>query len=119
MSRLFLCLLLLHIFSLAVAFKVVKFSQVPDRQDLTVGERLILLCKSNNAWERCNFVHRPAGGSKGDQYCKQEWKRSSVSGSLTLPSPSPCTHSPLTLHALFSSPLIHMWSFPITSMLNR
>jgi len=85
MSRLFLCLLLLHIFSLAVAFKVVKFSQVPDRQDLTVGERLILLCKSNNAWERCNFVHRPTGGSNlptGDQFCKQEWKRSSSSVQL-------------------------------------
>jgi len=40
---------------------------------------LILLCKSNTDWERCNILHRPAGGGRSRQYCKQEWKRSSSS----------------------------------------
>ena len=44
----------------------------------------MLLCKSDNAWERCNWIHRPPGEKKGDKYCKMEWKQATV----TLPSSS-------------------------------
>jgi len=75
--------LLLGLISICTGFKVTKYSQVPDHQELRTGERLYLLCKSDSEWERCTFRHRPLGSDKSDQYCNQEWKRATDSVQFT------------------------------------
>jgi len=74
---------LLNLASLCTAFKVTKYSQVPEKQDLRTGESLYLLCKSDTNWERCKFSHKPLGGNRVDQFCSQEWKRASGSVQFT------------------------------------
>jgi len=76
-------LVLLGAISICSAFKVTQYSQIPDHQEFRTGERLYLLCKSDNVWERCIFRHRPVGGNRVDQYCKQEWKRATGSVQFT------------------------------------